>query len=428
MKSSKKLRCLFLIFTAFTFFSSAFAAQETNIFSQRRDRLRRRLEIDAKAVLFSGVSSQLFDKNFFYLTGIKEPLSMLLSLPIEGDDFLFIPDVSNKAKLKTIARISGITQILPMKEFEDIFSYLYSWQNKIYFLRPSRPDDYGYNLIRRIMNRHPQFVLKDLAPILNGMRMVKSPEEIALLNKAIGITASGLVNAIRQSKPGLYEYEIQKTIEDTFMALGAEGTSFNSIIGSGPNSVIIHYDQNTRMTEPGDLVVMDVGAEYSGYAGDLTRTMPISGKFTVRQREIYEIVLEAQRRAIEACRPGITLNEIDRVAREFIEGLGYGAYFTHRIGHSLGLDVHDPWFNEATFVPGVVITIEPGIYIAAENLGVRIEDDVLITEFGGTSLSSSLPKEPEDIERLMQATLDRGADQRILKRKEKTEPRDRIRR
>ena len=355
-------------------------------------------------------------------------MSVLLIFPIEGDDFLFIPDVGNNAKVNTIAKISGLAQILPMIEFEYIFSYLYSWQNKIYFPDPNRPDDYGSNLIRSVMSRHPQFTLKDLNPILTEMRMVKSPEEIALLNEAIGITANGLINAIRQSKPGMYEYEIQTIIEDTFRALGAEGTSFNSIIGSGPNSVIIHYDQNTRMTEPGDLVVMDVGAEYSGYAGDLTRTMPISGQFTARQREIYEIVLEAQRRAIEVCRPGNTLRDIDRVAREFIQELGYGAYFTHRIGHSLGLDVHDPWFNEVALVPGAVITIEPGIYIAAENLGVRLEDDILITEFGCTVLSSSLPKEPDDIEELMHAILHRDADQIILKRQEKTEPRSRIRR
>lgn len=417
MHNKKITWYMFLLLILLASLSNSFAVKETNVFGQKRNALRQRLGIDGKALLFSGVNYQYIDKNFYYLTGLREPMSILLILPIDGDDFLFIPDVSNEDKVRTLSLTSGIARIMPMKDFNDIFSYLYSWQNKIYYPIPTQTDDYSYNLIRSIMNKNPQYALKDLTLILTEMRMVKSPEEIALMKKAIDITAAGLINAIHQAEPGMYEYEIQKIIEDTFFASGAEGLSFASIIGSGPNSVIIHYDQNSRMTEPGDVVVMDVGAQYLGYAGDLTRTMPISGKFTARQKEVYTIVLEAQQLAIEACRPGVTLDDINEIAHEYIGRLGYGEYFYHSIGHSLGLDVHDPWFAGAALVPGEVITIEPGIYIASENLGIRIEDDFLVTEYGCTCLSSSLPKRPDDIERLMQSLFQKESDQRVWKHK-----------
>jgi Xaa-Pro aminopeptidase len=199
----------------------------------------------------------------------------------------------------------------------------------------------------------------------------------------------------------MYEYELQNIIESVFFAQGAERTSFASIIGSGPNSVIIHYSDNTRKIDPGDLVVMDVGAEYLEYAGDVTRTIPVSGRFTPRQREIYEIVLEAQSRAIAACQPGARLNDVEAAARNYIKNKGYDQYFTHSTSHSLGLDVHDPWYLYGRNIPGVIITVEPGIYIPEENLGVRIEDDVLITASGPVVLSAGVPKKIEDIERLM---------------------------
>ncbi len=145
---------------------------------------------------------------------------------------------------------------------------------------------------------------------------------------------------------------------------------------------------------------MDVGAEYAAYAGDITRTIPISGAFTPRQREVYEIVLEAQSRAIAACRAGAYWSDVDAAARNYIKAKGYGSYFTHSTSHSLGLDVHDPWYS-ARLLPGMILTVEPGIYLAAEDLGVRIEDDVLITETGPVVLSGGVPKTIEDIERLM---------------------------
>jgi Xaa-Pro aminopeptidase len=376
---------------------SGFAFAQPNIYGQRRDLLRGR--IAGRAVILSGTSNEVVDKNFFYLTGVRETAALLLILPgAGGGDFLFVSPISEERR-RTLSLTSGIVRIFSLEEFEDIFEYLLSWQWSFYFPLPLDRYDYSYYFLRRLIQRFPFLEVRDISPLLAEMRMFKSEEELVILKRAIAITAAGIWKASLLARPGMYEYELQKIIEDVFRESGAERTSFRSIIGSGPNSVIIHYDINSRQMEPGDVVVIDVGAEFSEYAGDLTRTLPVSGRFTLRQREIYDIVLEAQRRAIAACRPGATLAEVDRAARNFIEEKGYRKYFTHSIGHSLGLSVHDPWLSRAVLSPGMVITVEPGIYIPEENLGVRIEDDVLITESGNIVLSSSLPKKPEEIER-----------------------------
>ncbi|MFB0566544.1 MAG: M24 family metallopeptidase [Candidatus Aminicenantaceae bacterium] len=395
----KRLRSIVSTFIIMVILSSVFSAEKTNIYSIRRDHLREKIQ--GRAVLFSGEDGQAVDKDFFYLTGIKEPnFILLITSGVEGD-FLFVSGVDDEETIKMMAGISGILNIFPLEQFDYIFTYALSWEWNIYFPSSIYKYDYGYSLVLRISLKFPHLMIRDLSPLLAEMRMIKSEDELEIMKTAIEITAAGLFEAVRLAEPGMYEYEIQKIIEDTFYSLGAERTGFPSIIGSGPNSVIIHYDKNVRKTEPGDLIVMDVGAEYLEYTGDLTRTIPVSGKFTPRQQEIYEIVLEAQRKAINACRPGATLRDIDLAARNYIEEKGYGRYFIHTTSHSLGLSVHDSWIANAKLAPGMVITVEPGIYISEENLGVRIEDDVLITEGDCIVLSSFLPKNIEEIERLM---------------------------
>jgi len=251
---------------------------------------------------------------------------------------------------------------------------------------------------------------RDLRGYLYPMRMVKEQGEIALIERAVDITRKGTLAGIAALKPGLYEYEIQDIIEDTFRVLGAPHPSFASIIGSGPNSLILHYFENSRRMQSGEVVVMDVGAEYERYAGDITRTAPVSGQFTPRQREVYEIVLEMQRRVFAACRPGITLSYLNDVAKAYAVERGYGNYFNfsgwrHGTSHSLGLDVHDPFFSTLPLAAGMVITVEPGIYLPAENLGVRIEDDVRITENGGAVLTAAVPREADEIEAIMAGRL-----------------------
>lgn len=388
---------LFLI-VSFVPLAPADGTAAKNGFERQRDRLRKKIGTHGRAVLLSGSKRGVVDETFYYLTGIRgEVHPFLIVLPERGADYLFLNSTRDQAKVNRLAKLSGIKNVLPKKEFAGIFAYQ-SWRNKVYY--PS--GTFGRGTINRMMAANPGYALVDASPILQRMRLVKTPEEIATLQKTAEITATGLVEAMRKAEPGMYEHELQNIIESSFHMQGAPRCSFPSIIGSGPNSTIIHYMDNTRRTVSGDLVVMDVGAEYMEYAGDITRTIPISGTFTWRQRDVYGIVLRAQQKAIEACGRGVSMSAIDAAARSYITGAGYGSYFTHFTSHSLGLDVHDPEPSRNTPLPrGSVITIEPGIYISSENLGIRLEDDVLVTDNGCQVLSSLVPKDPDDVERLM---------------------------
>jgi Xaa-Pro aminopeptidase len=235
--------------------------------------------------------------------------------------------------------------------------------------------------------------------------------EIALLQKAIDITGEAQRDAATQIRPGAFEYEVQAALEAAFTRNGSERPGFPSIVGSGFYSTVLHYDQNHKKIDAGDTVVVDIGAEFSYYTADITRTYPASGKFTSRQREIYQLVLDAQRAAERAFKPGqSTLAQLNRVAIETIkssplrdkEGNTLERYFIHGLGHWLGMDVHDVG-NYTNLPVGAVFTIEPGIYIPEEKLGVRIEDDYLVTEKGLVKLSRAIPSEPDEIERIMQS-------------------------
>ncbi|MCD6450999.1 MAG: aminopeptidase P family protein [Acidobacteria bacterium] len=404
----KRGRSVLIAFIISALIVPVLLAEGGNIYRERREQVRKELK-GGVALLFSGepVRSMMghyfrVDKNFYYLTGLKEP-EAILTITEEGD-ILFIKK-GDENKRKELSRVSGISRVLLVEKMNDFLSSLIAEKGMIYFPLP-RLSIFSLSspklaFVNRMRKQLPEFEVGNLSPILIRMRMVKSKEELALMRRAIEITARGLIEAIRSAEPGMYEYQLQAVVEYVFHFLGAERTSFPSIVGSEPNSVIIHYEKNRRRIKPGELVVIDVGAEFKEYAGDLTRTIPISGRFTKRQKEIYEIVLEAQRRGIAAARPGATLRDVDRAARSYIKERGYGKYFIHGTSHFLGLDVHDPALPNVKLAPGMVITVEPGIYIPEENLGVRIEDDILITKDGAVVLSSFLPKRPEEIERLM---------------------------
>jgi Xaa-Pro aminopeptidase len=218
---------------------------------------------------------------------------------------------------------------------------------------------------------------------------------------------------MKMMRPGLYEYQIAAKMVEVHAMGGSEAEGYAPIVGAGPNSVVLHYDKLARKIEDGDIVVLDVGAQYSGYSADITRTLPANGKFSARQREIYEIVLGAQNAAIATLKPGIDLckkggHSAYKVSYDYINshgkdlhGKSLGQYYIHGLGHDIGLDVHDPGEYCQQLKPGMVITMEPGIYIPEENLGVRIEDDVLITPDGHKLLSERLPRDPDQIEKIM---------------------------
>jgi Xaa-Pro aminopeptidase len=242
--------------------------------------------------------------------------------------------------------------------------------------------------------------LEDVANDVAYLRQVKAPTEIVLLEKAIQITLKGHTAAARVIAPGVMEYEVEAALEYEFRRNGAERPGFPSIVGSGPFSTILHYDKSERRMEAGDVVVIDVGAEYSGYSADVTRTYPVSGRFSERQREIYQIVLDAQKAAIAKIKPGARISDVHQAAVAHLRSKGFEKYFIHGTTHHIGLAVHDVGDTSRPFEPNMVITVEPGIYIPEERLGVRIEDDILVTPSGHRILST-FPKEIAEIEALV---------------------------
>jgi Xaa-Pro aminopeptidase len=262
---------------------------------------------------------------------------------------------------------------------------------------PVSPD---LTAFKQIADRIPSLVIEDQTQLLPRMRAVKSKAELALMQQAADATAAGYDAILKLIKPGLTEADLDQTLEQTYRANGASGVAYNSIVGSGLNATVLHYMDNRHPLIAGDLIVIDSAARVAGYAADVTRTYPVSGKFTPDQKEVYETVLRAEEAAIKALRPGITHTEVDAAARNVIEKAGFGDAFIHNIGHQLGLDVHDIT-PDGPLVEGMVMTIEPGIYLPDQKLGVRIEDDLLITKSGSKSLTNQIPKTIKDIERAM---------------------------
>ena len=409
----------------------------TQQYHARRAELRKALG-DGVTVLFGHTEDREEDlrtgffqeSNFYYLTGWQEPGAILLLAPLPEDsktpgyeakaklprEILFLPE-RNPDQEKWTGRklgpsdpdaknITGFEAVMPAERFESELRKVLEAYPRLYTLvdQPSTA---------RLRQLAPLRDISGAALAIAKLRMHKSPEEIALIQHATDVTLEAHRAAWQRAAPGLFEYQIAAAMMDVYQEAGCERSAYAPIVGSGPNSVYLHYSRNSRRMDAGEVLLMDVGAECAAYASDITRTIPVNGKFTRRQREIYEIVLGAQKAAIAAVKPGQSLsktvpNSLYHIAYDYIDSHGkdlhgdsLGKYFTHGLGHHVGLDVHDAYDPAATLEAGMVITIEPGIYIPEENLGVRIEDMVLVTEHGGKLLSAALPREPGEIEKLV---------------------------
>ena len=271
-----------------------------------------------------------------------------------------------------------------------------------------------YAFAERVKKELPGVQIASIAPFVGEMRKIKSQTEVDLLQKAIDITGEAQRAIANNLRPGVYEYVGQSWLEDAFPRNGSARQCFPSIVGSGLYSTILHYSENHKKIDPGDLVVCDIGAEYSLYTADITRTYPASGKFTPRQREIYQLVLDTQSAAAAFWKPGMTNLDLHRFAVEFLkksplrakdtDGKEYSMehFFIHGLGHYLGMDVHDVGDYRKAMQPGEVFTIEPGVYIQTEKLGVRIEDDYVVTPQNTLrKMSEKIPSTPDEIERIM---------------------------
>jgi Xaa-Pro aminopeptidase len=361
--------------------------------------------------------------DFFYLTGLEAPGGWLAIAAKDSaltEARLFIPARQPDSERWTgpklgpdsaATRITGIAQVHAADSVQGVLQRLVFQPNgpartgAVYIVKTESALEDAF--LKRLLLS--SLTVRDVRPLTAQLRLVKDADEIARLRRAIDITAEAHREAMRAAQPGMWEYELEAIIEYTFRRRGAERVGFPSIVGSGPNSTVLHYDKSRRQTAAGELVVMDIGAEYGYHSADVTRTIPISGKFTDRQRRIYELVLGTQQIAIDSTRPGRTIGQITQIARDYMErnsGDLCGAqscvrYFIHGLSHWLGMDVHDVGNYGTPLAPGMVFTIEPGIYIPEENLGVRLEDDILVTANGAENLSARAPRTVAEVERAM---------------------------
>jgi Xaa-Pro aminopeptidase len=415
----------------------SWAGPSPELYQARRSELRKALP-DGITLLFGRTDKDSDDlrsgfyqePNFYYLTAWREPGAILLLAPLPEDpnvpgyegkaslprEVLFLPRRNLEGEKWTgrkvgpddanLRGITGFELVLPaetlgteLRRFLDQYSRLYTLTD-----RPAA---------KKLETLAPLHEIASAALAIARLRMKKSQPELELIQRATDVTIDAHRAAWKRAATGLYEYQIASTMTSLYSEQGCERSAYSPIVGSGPNTTVLHYSKNSRRMDHGELLLMDVGAECAGYVTDISRTIPIGGKFNKRQREIYNVVLGAQKAAIAAIKPGMMLgktapNSLYKVAYEYINSHGkdrhgqpLGKYFTHGIGHHVGLEVHDASDPAMPLEPGMVITIEPGIYIPDEGIGVRIEDVLLVTEKGSKLLSAALPREPEEIERAL---------------------------
>lgn len=390
------------------------------------------------------------DSDFYYLTGFDEPEAIAVIAPgrEENPYTLFVrprdPEREvwdgRRAGVEGAKEKYGADAAFPVAEFNEKLNELLNGVSNLYYRIGNGDPGLDETVIAQIkrmrsMGRRgisPPQAIVDTGSILHEMRLIKSDEEIELMQRAADIAAEGHREAMKSARPGMMEYEVEALIEYIFRRSGASAPAYTSIVGGGANATILHYINNDAPLRDGDLLLIDAGAEYHGYASDITRTFPIGGRFTEAQREIYELVLESQVACIEMSRPGVSIDELHQRSVEILtEGMvrlgllkgepaklieeeKYKQFYMHRLGHFLGMDVHDVGryhiSDESRRVePGMVMTIEPGLYISPDTkdipekylgIGVRIEDDILVTTDGNRVLSSKAPKHVEEIEEL----------------------------
>ena len=406
-------------------------------YEARRKQLMEEMEEGSLLILYSGMPSHIsadayyeFEANrhFFYLTGLRRE-NMVLLMRKSGENSrvsLYIEKADPGAERWTgkmvtpeeAKEISGITDVRFVDRFEAEIHYLLNGAqiSCCYFdcFRNQSGDlpDYNLSKARQFASNYPGVPVRNLWAAVSRQRMGKDEDEVALIRKAVDITGQALQRVMTSLRPGMKEYQAQADFEYMVHYLGAEGPSFPTIAGSGKNGCMLHYETNRETCQDGSLLLLDLGVRWEGYCSDITRTYPVNGKFTERQRQVYEIVLRANKEVAMQAKPGMTTRELNDICKKVLAAgcmeLGLiekeeeiGKYYMHGVSHHLGIDVHDVTVEGMKLAPGSVITDEPGLYIDEWEIGIRIEDDLLITEEGCQVLSAGIIKEPEEIEAFM---------------------------
>ena len=379
------------------------------------------------------------DSNFFYLTGIEQERSVLLMFPNcpnpSYKEVLFLRPTDEHTLIwegkrytkEEAQEVSGIATVLWIDQYDKVLQMLMEWAEKVYVNADldaktdiNVPELRSYRWSKTLTKEFPEKQFKSALPYFVAIRSVKKELELELIQQACSITEKAFRRVLDKMQPGIMEFEIEAEITHEFTVNKATGHAYSPIVASGSNACVLHYIKNNEKIQDGDLVLMDFGAEYGHYASDLTRTIPANGVFTSRQKEVYNAVLDTMKYAIGLLKPGVLIPkyhlEVGRYMNDKLIALGlitsrevkenstaFKKYFMHGTSHFMGLDVHDVGNRDAPLVPGNVVTCEPGIYIPEEGIGIRIENDILITAEGNIDLMKNIPVEVEEIEALMKA-------------------------
>ena len=419
-----------------------------DLFILNRNNLAKRLKPNSVVVLHSndimptnadGTMPFKQNSNLFYLTGIDQEETIFLMAPDFPDEkmreILFLRETNEEIAVWEGHKVtkeeglekSGIRNIKWNQEFEKIFYTILAESENIYLYTTEHirnatlVETANDRFVKWCKKQYPLYNYERLAPLIYDLRTIKSEEEIKLMEHACHITELGFRNVLEVVEPGVWEYEVEAEYAYTFLKNRSRGFAYTPIVAGGKNACVLHYIENNQQLKDGDLLLMDVGAEYANYNADMTRTIPVNGKFSKRQRQVYEAVLRVKNQATQLLKPGSAIPEYHKAVGELmteeLKELGlldrsevknedpdwpaYKKYFMHGTSHHIGLDVHDVASVYTEFKPGMVFTVEPGIYIPEENIGIRIEDDVLITEQGHKNLMKNIPIHPDEIEDLM---------------------------
>jgi len=417
------------------------------LFVENRKRLVSMLEPNSLAIINAndviptnadGTLPMIANSDLFYLTGIEQEETVLLIAPDAFDEkqreILFVREASDHLKIweghkhskEEATKISGITTIKLLAELPLILRQLMCEVERVYLNANEHKraldevETRDGRFAKRLMGEFPLHDYRRLAPIMHDLRVVKSVEEIELLKQSCAVTRKAFMRVLKKVKPGRWEHEIEAEFAHEFIRNRAR-FAYSPIIGAGENSCVLHYLQNDQQMKKGQVLLLDVGACYANYNADLTRTIPVSGKFTRRQKQVYNSVHRVLNAMIDASRPGALHRDWQKQSQALMneELLGLGLitksaikkqdpanpacrkYFMHGLGHPLGLDVHDVGIMSQPFAPGWVLTVEPGIYIPEEGFGVRLENDILVTEGAPIDLMGDIPIDADEIESLM---------------------------
>ena len=434
----------FLVITpilVFTLAVSTFAQQPFNKaeFVARRAKLFEKIA-DGVAVIFAEKGQHYPVKfrqapDFYYLTGIEEPGAILVMSGPSKSAILYAPRRSEPQiradgpgiwQLEKREEVYGLTRVQPIEEFLPMFAFMNPRAKKLYMLTGSlgnvqsareELDFYASlenaqsplggvieakRMIAAVQQSVPQLTLHPLNPLLDDMRWIKSPYEIELIKKSSEIGAEGVKEAMKGTRPGMYEYELEAAARFVYTKRGARGDAFRPIVASGPNTMILHYSANNRQMQDGDIVYMDYGADYEYYTSDITRTWPVSGRFTPEQEKMYRCILEARDAIIAAMKPGVTIKQLQDVSHEVYKKHGFEKEFLalgRYIGHTIGISVHDvdPSDRTRPLEAGVVFNVEPLLELRDKKIHMRLEDTVLITPTGALNMTAGVPATLEEV-------------------------------